>query len=97
MSRSMSVSSPPALLSGLVVALGVFFDLKTPLRRPTGEGDRVVFFLGGTRLVKLRLERRDESVDSADCVRLAELLDVDRAEAISDSCSSSICAWGSGK
>lgn len=98
-SRSWSgVSSPPRDRSGLVVALGVFFDfVKTPLRRPTGDGDLVVFFLGGTRLVKLRLERRDESVDdSTDCVRLAEER-VDRAEAIWESWSSSICGWGSGK
>lgn len=86
------VSSLPTLRSGLVAALGVFLDFeKTPLRRPTGEGDLVIFFLGGTRLVKLRLERRDEFVDSTDCVLLAELLAVDRAEAISGSWPSSIC------
>lgn len=100
-SRPSSVSSPPTTLrSGLVAALGDFLDfVKTPFRRrPTGEGDLVVVFFGGTRPVKLRLERREESVDSTDCVLLAELIEVvDRAEAISGSWSSSICDWGSGK
>jgi hypothetical protein len=51
-------------LSGLELPLAVFFDLKTSLNRPTGDGDRCVVDCSGVRLVRLRLGREPESTDS---------------------------------